>query len=134
MSPWISEPIPLVFAAVIFNSDSMPFALSPQGAIHFDEHQAQSLDSRTAQAVRKAAAQGTAHLLLHLATEELDTALPPAGVYWRNLARRYLTQLCHTPDVTAETSLAPPPEVELAGLADSAPPMPGAEYLSVGTL
>ena len=129
-----SEPIPLVFAAVIFNSDFMPFALSPQGAIHFDEHQAQSLDSRTEQVVRKAAAQGSPHLLLHLATKELDTALPPAGVFWRNLARRYLTQLCHTPDVTAETSLAPPPEVELARLVDSAPPMLGAEYLSVGTL
>jgi hypothetical protein len=112
----------------------MPFALSPQGAIHFDEHCAQALDSRTAEVLRKAAAQGSAHLLLHLATKELDTALPPAGVYWRNLARRYLTELCHTPDVATAASLAPPPDEELAKLAESAPPTPGAEYLRVGTL
>ena len=112
----------------------MPFALSPLGAIHFDEHRAQALDSRTAEVLRKAAAQGSAHLLLHLATSELDTALPPAGAYWRNLARRYLTQLCHTPDVATAESLAPPPEEELAELAESAPPMPGAEYLHAGTL
>jgi non-specific serine/threonine protein kinase len=71
---------------------------------------------------------------LHLATKELDTALPPAGVYWRNLARRYLTELCHTPDFATAASLAPPPDEELAKLAESAPPTPGAEYLRVGTL
>jgi hypothetical protein len=112
----------------------MPFALSPQGALHFDEQRAQSLDSRTAEILRKAAAQGSAHLLLHLATKELETALPPAGAFWRNLARRYLTQLCHTPDIATAESLAPPPEEELAELAESAPPMQGAEYVDADTL
>ena len=113
----------------------MPFALSPQGAIHFDEQRAQSLDSRTAEVLRKAAAQGSALSALAFgdkgARYGTSSGRRPLR---RNLARRYLTQLCHTPDVAAAASLAPPPEEELTALAESAPPMLGAEYLRVGTL
>ncbi|MBI4623577.1 MAG: DEAD/DEAH box helicase [Verrucomicrobia bacterium] len=112
----------------------VPISLSPQGRLHFDETAAADLDARLAEILRQAAAQSSAHVLLSLATRALDAPLAPAGVFWRELGRRFFTQLCHTPELAATVSLAPPPDVELAALADAAPPMPGAEYLRPETL
>ncbi|MBI3886573.1 MAG: DEAD/DEAH box helicase [Opitutae bacterium] len=112
----------------------MPISLSPQGRLHCEETAAAGLEPRVAAALPRAAAQSSAHLLLSLATTALDAPLPPAGAFWRELGRRYFTRLCHTPDLAAATALAAPPDEELAAFADSAPPMPGAEYLRVETL
>ncbi len=68
-----------------------------------------------------------------LGTRELNAALPPAGAWWRELARRFLTQLCHTAGLEQAQDLAalpPPAEAELSALAETAPPMRGGEYLS----
>ena len=67
-----------------------------------------------------------------LATRELNTPLPVVASWWRELARRYLTQLCHTPDLAQAKELgpiAPLAAADFAGLIDSAPPMRGGEYL-----
>ena len=45
----------------------------------------------------EAFARGSAAGLLTLAGLKPNTALSPAGVYWRNFAGLYLTALCHTP-------------------------------------
>lgn len=82
-------------------------------------------------------AESPARGLLHLGTRELNSALPPAGAWWRELARRFLTQLCHTAGLEQAQELAalpPPGEADLAALADTAPPMRGGEYLSAEVL
>jgi non-specific serine/threonine protein kinase len=53
------------------------------------------------------------------------------------LPRRYLTQLCHTPDLERSKELAPlspPAESELSDWANTAPPMRGGEYLNADRL
>ncbi len=89
--------------------------------------------ARVAKAFAKSAAGG----LLHLATRELNALLPPAAGWWREVGRRYLTQLCHTPDLEQARAIAPlpaPAEAELEAMASSAPPMRGGEYLSAELL
>lgn len=111
----------------------MSISLSPQGRLHCEETDA-GLEPRVAEVLSRAAAQSSAHLLLSLATRVLDASLPPVDAFWRELARRYFTRLCHTADLAATVSLAPPPDEELAAFADAAPPMLGAEYLRGETL
>jgi len=70
--------------------------------------------------------------LLHLATNELQAALPPALDYVRSFARTYLTRLCQTQphDATADLPPTPPPSSdELKAWILRAPPMIGLEYL-----
>jgi non-specific serine/threonine protein kinase len=95
------------------------------------------LEVETGRRVAAAFAESTARGLLHLGTRELNAALPPAGAWWRELARRFLTQLCHTAGLEQAQELAalpPPAEAELATLAETAPPMRGGEYLSADML
>jgi len=108
--------------------------LSPHGLLRIEETQPPSpwLDPDAARRVAKAFALGAPDGLLLLATRELDTILPAAAAWWRELARRYLTQLCHTPGLESVRDISPlsaPPEPQLVELANSAPPMRGGEYL-----
>ncbi len=81
----------------------------------------------------KAFAEGAEALLLHLASRELDTLLPPVPAFWRTFARRYLAALCHVPEVDIPlTSPCVPAEEETDALLDQAPPMRGLEYLNPG--
>src|ERR1035441_9211746 len=54
------------------------------------------LEVETGRRVAAASAESPARGLLHLGTRELNAALPAASAWWRELARRFLTQLCHT--------------------------------------
>ncbi|MCL2305069.1 MAG: hypothetical protein FWC43_06965, partial [Planctomycetaceae bacterium] len=78
--------------------------------------------------------------LLHLATVELETALPGDFDFLRTFAKNYLTRLCHLPELgTTQTVLelqpVPPPSIsETEFFLISAPPMPGAEYLTADVL
>ena len=95
------------------------------------------LEVETGRRVAAAFAESAARGLLHLGTRELNAALPPAGAWWRELARRFLTQLCHTAGLEEAHELAalpPPAEVDLSALAETAPPMRGGEYLSADML
>jgi non-specific serine/threonine protein kinase len=95
------------------------------------------LEAETGRRVAAAFAESAARGLLHLGTRELNAALPPAGAWWRELARRFLTQLCHTAGLEQAQELAalpPPADADLAALADTAPPMRGGEYLNAEVL
>jgi non-specific serine/threonine protein kinase len=86
--------------------------------------------------VAKAFAASQAEGLFALATEKFDAPLPPSLAYWRDLAARYLTGLCHTPDAAdAQLGEIPPPaSAELATLLLSVPPTQGAEYVTDAVL
>ena len=99
--------------------------------------QPQSPDDPLCERIREAFAKSTANGILHLATRELTSSLPPEFVWARDFASRYLTRLCHAPetDGTSELRATPVPEPEdLAAMAQSAPPMRGLEYLQASLL
>jgi SNF2-related domain/SNF2 Helicase protein/Helicase conserved C-terminal domain len=95
------------------------------------------LDDVISGRVSPALSLGQAQGLLHLATRELQSGLPPEFAYARDFACRYLTRLCHTPDISSALELAPvpaPDPQDLAAIILAAPPMRGLEYLSAGCL
>ncbi len=79
---------------------------------------------------------GSGQMLLDLGSEQVGVALPPVLAWWRDLAVRYLTALCTLPEVAEHLpGRVPAPDAgELQALAWSAPPMVGAEYLTVEVL
>jgi non-specific serine/threonine protein kinase len=120
----------------------MELAFSPQGRVTVllapdsvsgscDAGTASSWDARFRR-VAKAFATSQAEGLWTLATERFEGPLAPSVAYWRNFAGRYLTELCHTPEVpgVALGPIAPPESSELARIVLDAPPMQGAEYLA----
>jgi non-specific serine/threonine protein kinase len=87
--------------------------------------------------IQHAFAQSQANGLLHLATRELQSHLPPELAIARDFACRYLTRLCHTPELDGASELPPvpvPDTAELAAMVLSAPPMQGLEYLGADCL
>ncbi len=73
--------------------------------------------------------------LFELAARSFSGGLPPQLAFWRDLASRYLGEICHTPAGTADLEpVAAPPASDLAELMLSAPPMPGAEYLTADVI
>lgn len=110
----------------------MAIFLSPGGVLHFGADAA--LDPQISGGLKSAAEKGSASLLLHLATRDVDAAMPPVEGFWRLFAHRYFTALCHTDDPLALGEIPPPSAVDLEDLAASAPPMTGAEYLNAARL
>ena len=105
--------------------------LTPHGRLLLvADADAPPLSEALAQRLVQAFAQGAGHGLLHLGAVEVGAALPPVLAWWRDLARRYVTGLCATPE-GGEIVVALPDEAALAGLVADVPPMAGAEYLSV---
>ncbi len=62
--------------------------------------------------------------------------LKPSFEYWRSFASRYLTQLCHVPQMSSASieEVAPPTSEEMAAMLVNVPPMQGAEYLTESVL
>ncbi|SCK37128.1 non-specific serine/threonine protein kinase [Variovorax sp. HW608] len=92
-----------------------------------------SLEVATAARLQEAFARGSGLGLLQLGAGEVATALPAVLSYWRDFATRYVTALCTLPDADengAKVHVAPPAYDVLASLADAAPPMAGAEYVT----
>ena len=122
---------------------AVELAFTPSGRItaveSADESPERSLDSGADGRIKrvvKAFASSQAEGLFALVAETSGALLAPTLAYWRDFAARYLTELCHTPDV-ADTQLAAipaPPPSEGAALLLSAPPMQGAEYLTPDAL
>jgi non-specific serine/threonine protein kinase len=77
----------------------------------------------------------TASGLFGMAAASFSGGLPPQLAWCRDLASRYLGEVCHTPSGTGHLEPVPPPlPSDLAELALSAPPMPGAEYLTADVI
>jgi non-specific serine/threonine protein kinase len=96
-----------------------------------------ALSAHAARRLREAFAAHPSAGLLHLATAELESVLPPPLRFARDIARTYLVRLCHTPGVdgSAQVEPVPPPaEEELDLVALEAPPMKGLEYLNAAVL
>ncbi len=116
--------------------------VTPQGHLHVEATDAPGpgapgLPQGVGRRVLEAFTTGMARGLLHLATVELQTPLPADLAYARDVARDYLTALCHVAggDGDAEPAVVPPPSSEeLAFRVLQAPPMKGLEYLSAEVL
>jgi len=72
--------------------------------------------------------------LFTLAAEKLDLGYSPTLRYWRELAERYLTGLCHIPESAETFEVEPPSPADCVSLVLTAPPMHGGEYLSAEVL
>ena len=59
-----------------------------------------------------------------------STQSEPSHRYWKEIADRFLTHLCHIPPSAEEVTIEPPTPSEFDNLVLSAPPMEGAEYLT----
>ncbi|MDZ4831481.1 MAG: DEAD/DEAH box helicase [Phycisphaerae bacterium] len=89
--------------------------------------------------IRQASRNGTADLLLALATLPDRPPLPATLTFWRSFAERYMTEVCHRagPSVAAQDGELPAidaPLEDLASMASSAPPMRGGEYVRTDSL
>src|SRR5437868_4141212 len=108
--------------------------LSPHGVLSLkpSHETTAALDPKRAGQLEQAFARGAGHGLLHLAANEVGTALPPVLSWWRELGTRYVTALCALPglgDARHKPSIPSPSDDELDRLAAGVPPMTGAEYL-----
>ena len=111
--------------------------VSPQGHLSARTPTADQVrPDEQAKRILSAFAESPAHGLLHLATAELQSSLPIALAFARDLGRAYLTRLSHTPGLEGAKQIEPvePPISELAMMAMRAPPMVGAEYLTADVL
>ena len=105
----------------------MPILISPKGVLHFEG--GTELDARVCDGLKSTVGNGSAALLLHLATRNIEAAMPPIESFWRSFALRYFTALCHTDNPLEHEGIPYPHPLELEEIAASAPPMTGAEYL-----
>src|SRR5664279_233109 len=115
--------------------------LTPQGHLIVDsQDDAPEIDAGAAARLTEAFARGTGHGLVRLGAAEVGQALPPALVWWRAFAARYVGSLClhasGAEDDGAPTlpHLQAPTEAERASLVLTAPVMAGAEYLTPDVL
>ena len=110
--------------------------LTPQGRLLLEAtDDAPILDDPVAGRLSKAFAVGTGQGLMQLGAGEVGQALPPAFVWWRGFAGRYVGALCLlTSDDDMLPAVPPPTAAELAELVLTAPMMPGAEYITADLL
>ena len=102
-----------------------------------EDRDASALEPELARRLQNAFARGSGHGLLQLGASEVGVALPPVFSYWREFGARYVTALCTRPAGETRSTIThtpSPPDAELAWLALAAPPMTGAEYLTVSVL
>src|SRR3954465_13310323 len=117
--------------------------LTPPGHLSLDAAEdAPILDNAVAERLAEAFGRSTGHGLVQLGAGEVGQALPPAFVWWRDFAARYVGTLClHASGAASEAEpspllprVPPPSEADFATLVLTAPMMPGAEYLDADTL
>jgi superfamily II DNA or RNA helicase len=112
--------------------------LTPRGHLLLEEaDDAPTLDDTVAARLAGAFGRGTGYGLLQLGAGEIGQSLPPAFVWWRDFAVRYVEAVClHGSGGGGEglSAVPPPAEAELATFVLTAPMMPGAEYLTADIL
>jgi non-specific serine/threonine protein kinase len=148
------RPWPIESAALITEYDKLKddapatsrlgLRLTPHGRLLLETTEdAPILDDKIAGRLAEAFAQGSGHGLMRLGAGEVGQVLPPAFVWWRDFAARYVGALCgHDSGATTDArssltlQVAPPPPTdgELAKLVLTAPLMPGAEYLTADVM
>ena len=110
--------------------DTLAPQLTPRGhLLAMAQEDAPPLDEEVRQRLAQAFAPGAGPGLLHLGTVEIGRVLPPAWAWWRDLAARYVTALCATPE-GGEIAVDTPGADDFLALIADAPPMMGAEYLT----
>ena len=114
--------------------DRLELTLSPSGQL-LPEIDGLPLDVKLSD-MGVAFPQETPEGLLVLTEPSWRGPVMPSVAFWREFANRYLTVLCHTPDVAAHADLPihEPDEATCQPLIDSAPPMKGLEYLTPDVL
>jgi non-specific serine/threonine protein kinase len=117
---------------------SYALALSPGGHLFVepDDQAEPKLSPSTAARLTEAFGAAPARGLEELASGFLHEPLPPTFVFWRGVAQRLFTALCHNPNLqdASTITIAKPAESEWSALADGAPPMRGLEYLNGAVL
>jgi SNF2-related domain/SNF2 Helicase protein/Helicase conserved C-terminal domain len=106
--------------------------IGPSGRLALVESPSNGAGADLSKAIANAFAESPSRGLLHLATNELQSHLPPTLDYARSFARTYLTQLCQTQAYEGTNDLPPTPvpsSAEWATWVLQAPPMTGLEYL-----
>jgi non-specific serine/threonine protein kinase len=120
------------------DSASLCLTLTPHGRLLLvHDAGATRLEAGLAERLRLAFDRGSGHGLLLLGADEAGSALPPDHSYWREFGARYVTALCTREESDAprgEVRVAAPPGEELERMAQAAPPMMGAEYLTAAVL
>ena len=109
--------------------------LTPSG--HIDVYQGSpddgtALSAAVQRRILVAFEAGRGHGVLNLGAGELNTELHPTLAYWRDIGRAFVAGVCGALDPMDPQSLVvpdPDPE-ELAGFAQEAPPMRGAELIT----
>lgn len=113
-------------------------SISPHGRLFVEAAADETaLDELLSERIKQAFDQDQAQGLLYLATRQLQSSLPPAFAFARDVGCRYLTRLCHMPEIGGTPELSPvpiPSTEELATIAANAPPMRGLEYLNADGL
>ena len=113
---------------------NLTLLLTPQGHLRLtDDPEQSALPAALAGRLETAFAPGSGHGLLHLGATEIATVLPPVLGWWRDVAVRYVTLLCATPQ-GAGVDVPKPDHPTLEALIADAPPMTGAEYLGAQVL
>jgi len=109
----------------------VPLTLTPRGRLLLTSDEDAPFH---APSIDTAFARGSGHGILELGATEVGTALAPDLSYWRDFGARFVTAVCAHPHVDLATVIDPPPRAELDALAEAAPPMTGAEYLTADVL
>ena len=129
-----SPPLPSPESA---RSRTLGLAVAPSGHPYLEpEAGASDLTAAAAARITRAFARGDCHGLLHLGAVEVATALPASLAFGRELAQHFMTRLCAVVDLSSQWDRidVPAPGAVLAHLAESVPPMRGAEYLNLTRL
>jgi superfamily II DNA or RNA helicase len=116
-------------------STHLGLRLTPHGRLLAEAAEgAPALDGGVAAGLADAFARGSGYGLFQLGAGAAGQTLPPAFLWWRAFAARYVAALClNAPAAGNGAALpdVPPPDAgECASLVLTAPMMPGAEYLT----
>src|SRR5262249_30489170 len=107
---------------------SVDIRLTPTGQLRW-EADADETASAGLASLEKAFQADWREGLFTLAAEKVNLDEAPTVRYWRALAERYLTGLCHIPAAAETFEVEAPSPDEYASLVLTAPPMQGGEYL-----
>ena len=107
----------------------MAIRLTPTGHLRWESPE-EDAESAELSSLREVFQSDWREGLFALAAEKIDPGYSPTLHYWRELAERYLTGLCHIPGSAETFEVKPPSPADCMSLILTAPPMRGGEYLS----